>query len=309
MLFIECVWLFWTVVLEKTLESPWDFKEIKPVHPKGNQSWTFIGRTDAEAEAPNLWPPDVKSQLIGKDPDAGKDWRQEEKGVTEDEMVGWHHWFNGHGFELKLGDSGGQGSLVCYSLWSCKESDTTEWLENNNNVILGVALGFQERKPEAPKQWVPWAGAEKAAPLESDCHSLTLWTALRQSASRIQTFAVQLLSGHFLGTKTLSGKLIQNLWIFDQVNPVLPVFLSSTSPSWCSRREETLNLRTKKSRDRLPLGLEFACGMKERQCFPPTHSNLCEPFLSSTWFCYNEYFHHLHLCLTQDPKCKKQTKK
>ena len=122
MLFIECVWLFWTVVLEKTLESPWDFKEIKPVHPKGNQSWTFIGRTDAEAEAPILWPPDTKSQLIGKAPDAGKDWRQEEKGVTEDEMVGWHHWFNGHEFELKLGDSGGQGSLVCYSLWGCKES-------------------------------------------------------------------------------------------------------------------------------------------------------------------------------------------
>ena len=135
-----------------------------------------------------------------------------------------------------------------------KSQDTTEWLENNNNVIFGVALGFQERKPEAPKQWVPWAGAEKAAPLESDCHSLTLRTALRQSTSRIQTFAVQSLSGHFLGTKTLSGKLIQNLWIFDQVNPVLPVCLSSTSPSWCSRRQETLNLRTKKSRDCLPTG-------------------------------------------------------
>ena len=85
-------WCFWTVVLEKTLESPLDCKEIQPVHPKGNQSWVFIGRTDAEAEAPQLWPFDVKNWLTGKDPDAGKDWRQEEKGMTEDEMVGWHHW-------------------------------------------------------------------------------------------------------------------------------------------------------------------------------------------------------------------------
>ena len=91
-------WCFWTVVLEKTFESPLDYKEIQPVHPKGNQSWMFIGRTDAEAETPILWPPDVKNQFIGKDPDAGKDWRQEEKGTTEDEMVGWHHQLNGHEF-------------------------------------------------------------------------------------------------------------------------------------------------------------------------------------------------------------------
>ena len=90
---------FWTVVFEKTLESSLDCKKIKPVHPKGNQSWIFIGRTDAEAETPNLWPPDVKKWLIGKDPDAGKDWRWEEKGTTEDEMVGWHHWLNGHEFQ------------------------------------------------------------------------------------------------------------------------------------------------------------------------------------------------------------------
>ena len=88
-------WCFWTVVLEKTLESPLDSKEIQPVHPKGNQSWIFIGRTDAEAETLILWPPDVKNRLIGKDPDAGKDWRWEEKGTTEDEMVGWHHWLGG----------------------------------------------------------------------------------------------------------------------------------------------------------------------------------------------------------------------
>ena len=92
-------WCFWTVVLEKTLESPLDSKEIKPVHPKGNQYWIIIGKTDAEAKTPILWPPDAKSQLIRKDPDAGKDWRQEKKGTTEDEMVGWHHWFSGHEFD------------------------------------------------------------------------------------------------------------------------------------------------------------------------------------------------------------------
>ena len=92
-------WWFWTVVLEKTLESPLDCKEIQSVHPEGNQSWILIGRTDAEAETPILWPPEVKNQIIGKNPDAGKDWRQEEKGTTKDEMVGWHHWLNGHEFE------------------------------------------------------------------------------------------------------------------------------------------------------------------------------------------------------------------
>ena len=92
-------WCFWTVVLEQTLESPLDCKDIQPVHPKGNQSWIFIGRTDVEAETPILWPPDAQSWLIWKDPDAGKDWGQEEKGMTEDGMVGWHHQFNGHEFE------------------------------------------------------------------------------------------------------------------------------------------------------------------------------------------------------------------
>ena len=96
-------WCFWTVLLKKTLESPLDCQEIQPVHPKGNQSWIFIGRTDAKTETPILWPPDVKSWLTGKDPDAGKDWRQEEEGTTEDEMVGWRHWLNGHEFS-KLQD-------------------------------------------------------------------------------------------------------------------------------------------------------------------------------------------------------------
>ena len=107
-------WCFHIVVLEKTLESPLDCKEIQPVHPRGNQSWIFIGRTDAEAETPVLWPPDAKNWLIGKDPDAGKDWGQEQKRVS-DEMVGWHHWLNGHEFEKTPGDSEGQGSWMCCS--------------------------------------------------------------------------------------------------------------------------------------------------------------------------------------------------
>ena len=115
-------WCFWTVVLEKTLESPLDCKEIQPVHPKGDQSWVLIGRTDVEAETPILWPPDAKSWLIWKDPDAGKDWGQEEKGVTEDVMVGWHYRINGHEFEQTPGDSEEQGSLACCSPRSRKES-------------------------------------------------------------------------------------------------------------------------------------------------------------------------------------------
>ena len=107
-------WCFWIVVL-KTLESPLNCKEIQPVHPKGNQPWIFIGRTDAEVETPILWPPDAKNWFIGKDPDARKDWGQEEKGMPEDEMVGWHHWLNGHEFEQIPGDSEGQGSLACCS--------------------------------------------------------------------------------------------------------------------------------------------------------------------------------------------------
>ena len=117
-------WCFWTVVLEKTLESPLDFTEIQPVYPKGHQSWMFIGRTDAEAETPAH----VKSWLIGKDPDAGRDWGQEEKGTTEDEMAGWHHWLDGHEFEWTPGVGDGQGGLACWDSWGLKESDMTEWL-------------------------------------------------------------------------------------------------------------------------------------------------------------------------------------
>ena len=129
-------WCFWTVVLEKTLESPLDCKEIQPVHSKGDQSWVFIGRTDAKAETPILWKPHPKSWLTGKDPDTGRDWGQEEKGTTEDEMTGWHHQLDGHEFGWTLGVGDGQGSLACCTSWGCKESDTTEWL-NWTDVHLG----------------------------------------------------------------------------------------------------------------------------------------------------------------------------
>ena len=120
-------WCFWTVVLERTLESSLDSKEIQPVYPRENQSWIFIRRTDAEAEAPILWPPDAKNWVIGKDPDAGKDWRRE-KGMTEDEMVGCHHQLDGHEFEQAPGAGDGQGTLACCCPWGCKELDMTEQL-------------------------------------------------------------------------------------------------------------------------------------------------------------------------------------
>ena len=136
-------WCFWTVVLEKTLESPLDCKEIQPVHPKGGQSWVFIGGIDVEAEIPILKPPVAKSWLIGKAPDAGKDWGQEEKGMTEDEMVGWHHWLNGHGFGWTPGVGDGQGGLVCCGTWGHKELDTTEWL---NCTEFPYVYGFYSLK-------------------------------------------------------------------------------------------------------------------------------------------------------------------
>ena len=143
-------WCFWTVVLEKTLESPLDGKEIQPVHRKGNLSWVFIGRTDAD-ETPILLPPDVKSWLIFKDPDAGKIWRQEEKGTTEDEMVGWHHWLNGHEFVQTAGHGESQGSLACCSPWGCKELDTTE--QQNNNLVETGSTNCRERKPSYLILW------------------------------------------------------------------------------------------------------------------------------------------------------------
>ena len=131
-------WCFWTVVLEKTLESPLGWKESQQVHPKGDQSWVFIGRTDVEGEAPILWPPDAKSWLIWKDPDAGKDWGQKEKGMTEDAMVRCHHWLNEHGFGWAVGIGNGQGGLACCGSWGCKESDMTERL---NWSELKISIG------------------------------------------------------------------------------------------------------------------------------------------------------------------------
>ena len=148
-------WYFWTVMLEKTPESPLDCKEIQPVHSKGDQSWVFIGRTDAKAETPILWPPYVKSWLIGKDPDAGKDWRQEEKGTTENEVVGWHHQHNGHGFGWTPGVGDGQRSLAYCSSWGHKESDLTKWL-NWTEIKTFLTLFPSQFNQESKNCYVHW---------------------------------------------------------------------------------------------------------------------------------------------------------
>ena len=148
-----------TVVLEKTLESPLDSKEVKPVNLRGNQPWIFIGGTDAEA--PILWPPDVNSRFIGKDPDAGQNWRQEEKGTTEDEMVRWLPWCNGHELGQTLGDGDGQGCLVCCSPWGHEELDTTWWLNNDKNRALRASL---------VAQWV------KNPPSMQETQEMRVWT-------------------------------------------------------------------------------------------------------------------------------------
>ena len=147
--FYLCVLFHWISLQYKgLLQGPLDCKEIQPVNPKGNQSWIFIGRTDVEAEAPVLWLPDAKSWLIGKGLDAGKDWRWEEKGTTEDEMVGWHHWLNGHEFEQTLRVGDGLGGLACCGPWGRKKSDMTEWLnwtdysiEWTHYKLLSILLG------------------------------------------------------------------------------------------------------------------------------------------------------------------------
>ena len=137
-------------MLEKTLESPLGCKEIQPVHPKGNQSWVFIGRTDAKAETPILWPPDVKNWFMWKNPDAGKDSRRKEKWTTEDEMVGWHHWYNGHEFEEALWVCDGQGSLECCSPWAHQELDTTEGLNWNSSRTSDPFFFLECPRPLSP---------------------------------------------------------------------------------------------------------------------------------------------------------------
>ena len=148
-------WCFWTVVLEKTRESPLDCKEIQPVHPKGDQSWVFIGRTDVEAETPIVWPPDAKNWLIWKDADYGKDWGQQ-KGTTEDETVGWHNQLDGHEFEQAPEVGDGQGGLGCCSPWGRKESGMTEWLNNHNYrslCTLGAeSCNYRARVPQLLSQ-------------------------------------------------------------------------------------------------------------------------------------------------------------
>ena len=151
-------WCFWTVVLEKTLESPLDCKEIQPVNPKRNQSWIFTGKTDAETEAPILWPPDAKIWLIRKDPNDGKEWRQEEKGITEDEMVGWHHQLDGHEFEQASRVGEGQGSLSCCSPWGCKDLDMTErlnWIELNHTIPGEFHHHLLQLQPSSLWMWLP----------------------------------------------------------------------------------------------------------------------------------------------------------
>ena len=142
-------WYFWTVVLEKTLESSLDCKEIQPVNPKRNQSWIFIGRTDAEAEIPILWPPDAKNWLNGKDPDAGKDWKQEEKGKTEEEMVGWHYWLDGNEFEqtLRVGDREALNAVVHGVAKS--QTQLSDWTEQQN-----IPLKIQQM--HYLSQWSAW---------------------------------------------------------------------------------------------------------------------------------------------------------
>ena len=149
-------WCFWTVVLEKTLASPMDYKEIQPVHSKGDQSLVFFERNDAKAETPVLWPPHVKSWLIGKDYDAGRDWGQEEKGTTEDEMAGWHHWLDEPEWTPGVGD--GQGSLACCDSWGRKELDMTEWL-NWTCIILPSSQFLRGLETRIPLyRWDNWAG-------------------------------------------------------------------------------------------------------------------------------------------------------
>jgi len=172
-------WCFWTLVL-KTLGSLLNCKEIKPVNLKRNQFWICIGKTDAEAEAPILWPPISKNWLIREDHDAGKDWRQEEKGMSEDEMVGWHHRLNGHEFKEVLRDGEGQGNLACGSPWGCKEMDRTEWL--NNNLIMKsfksrVFSGWWQKGNEREKEW------EDASPLPTLKVEWAMWEGI-QATSR-----------------------------------------------------------------------------------------------------------------------------
>ena len=178
-------WCFWTVVSEKTLENPLDCKEIQSVNPKGNQSWIFTERTDAEVEAPILWSPHTKNWLIWKDPDAGKDLKQEEKGTTEDEMVGWHHWLNGHDFEQAPEVGDGQGSVVCCSPWGCKELNRTEWLHWTDPT-----LGSSHDLPNSLASSLPFSLSFTVIPL----HHFSFIPRIGQACSNLLAFAFEFIS-------------------------------------------------------------------------------------------------------------------
>ena len=196
-------WCFWTVVLEKTLESPSDCKEILPVHSKGDQPWVFFGRNDAEAETPVLWPPHAKSWLTGKDSDAGKDWGQEKKGTTEDEMAGWHQWPNGCESEWTPGLGDGQGGLACCNSWDRKESDTTEWLNwtDHYGPFLAITLwtvdsiliftSYFQTNSSVPTCYFPHSSATQIYPyLNSEFHGVTLGQRPKEIFLHILTFMI-----------------------------------------------------------------------------------------------------------------------
>ena len=242
-------WCFWTVVLEKTAESPLDCKEIQPVHPKGDQSWIFIGRTDVEAETPTLCPPDMKSWLIWKDPDAGKDWRWEEKGTSEDETVGWHHWLNGHEFGWTPGVGDRQGSLACCSPWSQRVGHdwVTELTELNHSLrrrgekgwgkssiwIFEKIMTDERRQSTSSGQQIPSWTKRKSHQDKSCCCSgikscLTLcnpWAAacqatlpspISQSLLKFMSIELLMLSNHLI--------LCRLLLLLPSVFPCIKVF-------------------------------------------------------------------------------------
>ena len=216
--------------MEKILESPLNYKEIKPVNPKENQSWIFIGRTDAEAEAPILWLPDVKNWLTRKDPDAGKDWRQE-KNTAEDKMIGWHHQFNGHEFEQAPGVGDGQGSLVCCSPWGHKESDTTEllnWLISTPRCSHPLQSHFFVN---------PWTTAYQALPSLGFSRQ-EYWSGLpfpspgdlpNPGIELVFLVSPALAGGFFTTSTTLEGPLLIQLHhiiiLFQSVHDGLPIIM------------------------------------------------------------------------------------
>ena len=217
---------FWTVVLEKTLVSPLDCKEIQPIHSEGDQPWVFFGRNDAKAETPVLWPPHVKSWLIGKDSDAGRDWEQEEKGMTKDEMAGWYHWVDECGFGWTPGVGDGQGGLACFNSWGCKESERTEWLNwtelscvfDNKLVIAIEALA-----------WVPWVILSKCEIWKGDgLGQVQLFDQFRwkYGSHRHSVLAADIWSELF--TSEIS-QLFQVVSVWVEMN--------CATPNWCAELE------------------------------------------------------------------------